>query len=368
MPHDSHPPRAATGFSLWKGIGWTTAIVVGLWVAITAVQRYRMEKLRTEVESRGGRLEGEDLFPGWYIWLRTKTPNGWLAQTVRKLDHSFRRVVHVHVPPGTTLPPNFISRLTCFQQLTRLELSECQLTDADVASLSEFTKLKYLDLSKNPLSDRGLARLDKLVNLEVVVLNETRVGDQVLRQASRLPNLITLMLAGTLASDDGLKDLGTFPKLMVLILSGTRVSDLGLESLRPLPILRVLSVKECAITDRGLATIDDLRFPDMLHLDLSQTQVTADGVSRLHLGKLETLLFPKVAMTDEHWRGLLGMKHLQSIQWDDTVLSRDREPSISSGSRGTLDSFVTNFLFFNGRYIRLPVSQRFPKPATPTAP
>lgn len=367
MPQDSHEPRAATGFTLWKGIGWTTALIVGLWVSITAVQRYRMEKLRSEVESRGGRLEGEDFYPGWYNWLQIKAPSGWPTVMVLKWDRSFRRVVHVHVPPGSTLPPNFISRLTCFQQLTRLELPDCQLTDADLADVSEFTKLKYLDLSRNPISDRGLARLDKLANLEVVVLNETRVGDQVLQQASRLPNLITLMLAGTVASDDGLKDVGAFPKLKVLDLSGTRVSDLGLESLPLLPHLLQLSVNGCSITDRGLAAIDDGRLPDMTALGLSQTQVTADGVVRLRMGKLQSLSFPNVAMTDEHWRGLAGMKRLEYLTWGNTSLYRARSFP-TRGPRVVLDSFIEIPTLPNGRLDRNSPGRRFPQSATPSAP
>lgn len=363
MSQDSHEPDAAPRFSPWRWIGWTAAILVGLWVAISAVHRHRMEKLRTEVESRGGRLEGEEIPPGWYTWLLTKASLGWAQAAHLKLRGNFRRVVHVHVPPGATLPPNFISRLTCFKQLRRFELQDCHLTDADLDGLSEFVNLKYLDLRKNPVSDRGLANLDKLVNLEAIALDETRAGDQVLRQASRLPNLITLSLPQTVVTDEGLKDLGTFPKLRCLLLSGTRISDLGLESLPPLPNLLQLSVNECAITDRGLASIDDARFPALTALGLSQTQVTADGVSRVRSSRLQSYAFPDVAMTDEHWRDLVGLKKLDYVSWGDVELRRREHffPS-RSGRRTRIDSFRTVTTIRDGR--RVPViPEIFPRSA-----
>lgn len=341
MPQDSNDaPPAAPGISLWKWIAWTAAILVGLWVAITAVQRHRMEKLRSEVESRGGRLEADEILPGWYSWLRKKIPNSWAQAAHLKLRGSFRRVVRVHVPSGIAFPPDFISRLTCFKQLKRLELLDCHLTDADLAGLSEFAELRHLDLRKNPVSDRGLSGLDKLLHLEVIALDETRVGDEVLRQALRLPNLITLSLSQTDVSDEGLLDWGASSKLKCLILNGTRISDLGLESLPPLPNLLQLSVNGCAITDRRLAKIDDVRFPVMTSLGLSQTQVTADGVSQLRLNRLQDLSFPSVSMTDEHWRGLAGLKKLDYVQWGNMSLRREEVFPVS-GPRVRLDSFIT---------------------------
>lgn len=339
MSQDSPEPDTAPRFSPWKWIGWSAAILVGLWVAVTAMHRHRMEELRSEVESRNGLLVGAEILPGWYSWLLSKAPSGWARAAHLKLKGNFRRVVHVQILRGTKLPPNFIARLTCFKHLTRLELQQCELTDADLDGLSEFVNLKFLDLRKNPVSDRGLVGLDKLVNLQAIALDETRAGDQVLRQASKLPNLITLGLSQTVVSNQELKELGKFPTLQCLLLNGTRISDVGLESLPPLPNLVQLAINGCAITDRGLATIDDVRFPALMHLGLSQTQVTADGVSRLRLSRLQSLSFPSVSMTDAHWRGLVGLKKLDYVQWGDIPLRRE-EVFPASGSRVRLDSFI----------------------------
>ena len=369
MSQDSHEPIAAPLFSPWKWIAWAAAILVGLWVASTAVDRHRMEQLRTEVESRGGRLEGQELPPGWYHWLVTKVPSDWAKQTAIKLKSNFRRVVAVHLPPGATLPPQFISRLTRFQQINTIDLPGCQLTDLDLEGLPKFTKLKYLDLRENPVTDKGLAQLGELSSLEVIILDETRAGDEVLRQASKLPKLITLMLSKTNVTDAGLGALGTdpasgHPTLKVLFLNGTQISDTGLSLLPPQPALTQLTLEGCAITDRGLGEINDGRFPMLTALNVLETKVTADGISRLRLGHLQSLGFPNVAMTDKHWRGLTGLKKLDYVFWGDASLRRVEEFP-ATGHRLRLDSFRATGVFRSGRRNGLFMGQRFPQSPVP---
>ncbi len=341
MPPDDYEPNNAHSFSLWRWIAWTAALLMGLWVAVTAVDRYQMEKLRTEVESRGGRLEGKEIPPGWYLWLVDHAPNEWLELFVLKFYGNFRRVVAVRVPPGNSLPPQFISRLTRFRQITVIELPNCQLTDPDLEGLSKFTELSFLNLQGNPVSDKGLAPLSKFSSLEVVLLNDTRAGDQVLRQSLSLPKLNTLDL------------------------SRTNVTDAGLSSLRPQPALIGLVFIGCAITDRGLDEFDDAHFPKLVSLHVSETHVTADGISRLRLGQLQSFSFPNVSMTDEHWRGLLEMKKLYYLGWGDVWLHRTAAPMARRLGSPT-DSFVVYSVLRDGRHqlARDPIL-RFPQSSPP---
>ncbi len=343
MSQDSHEPIAARVFSPWKWIAWTVAILVGLWVAITAVDRHQMEKLRTEVESRGGRLEGQEFPPAWYHWLETKAPTDWLRQAVLRLKGNFRRVVSVHVPPGSLLPSQFFSRLSRFQKINWIELPSCQLSDQDFEGLTKFTELGYLDLRGNPVTDKGLAQLSELSSLQVLLLDETHAGDQVLQQAFNMPKLTTLLMSKTKVTDAGLKELGSHaaaarPTLKVLFLNGTQISDEGLNSLLTQPSLTHFSLSGCEITDRGLGAIDDVRFPLLTALDVGETKVTGDGISKLRLDHLQSLSFPDVAMTDEHWRGLTGLKKLDYVTWGDVSLRRV-EVFHATGKRTRLDTF-----------------------------
>ena len=339
MSQDSHESTAVRAFSPWKWIAWTAAILIGLWIATTAVHRHRMEKIRTEVESRGGRLEGNDFYPDWYDWLLTKAPNGWPKEAVLKLKGNFQRVVSVRLPPGVTPPHDLISRLAIFPRLEELVLRDCHLTDADLEGLSKLTALKLLALDGNPVSDRGLADLDKLVVLEYVYLHGTRAGDEVLRDASRIPKLDYLDLTNTDATDAGLSDLGSCPKLSTLMLDNTRVSDSGIASLAPQPSLLCFSLGGCSITDRGLGTIDDDHFPTLGVLNLEKTQVTADGVARLRLNRLGALIISNLPLADEHWRELARMKALFFVQWGEKLLGRESGRS-STGRSFVLDSFI----------------------------
>ena len=362
MPQDDHENPAEPRFSLWRWIAWTAALLVGLWVALTAVDRHQMEKLRTEVESRGGWLQGRNLYPGWYTSLLTKAPNGWPKQAVQKLSGCFLRVVEVRLPPETALPQDFILRLSRFQRVTHLELPYCHLTDADLDGLSKFKELQYLNLSGNDVTDAGLAHLDELPDLRYLIFQRTRVGDGVLFQASRLPNLSCLNVGETSITDAGLRTLATLPNLTALYLGSDQISDTGLASVAPQPSLTQLGLRGSQITDKGLNTIDDVHFPALRHLDIAETQVTAEGVSRLRLSELRGLSFPNVTMTDEHWRDLVGLKTLDYASWGDVELRRREHFWGGGGRRIRIDSFRTVTTIRDGH--RVPViPQIFPRSA-----
>ena len=363
MPDNSDQSNAASRFSPWRWLAWGAAILAGILVASAALDRYRMEKLRAEVESRGGRLEGQLIYPGWYKWLLAKAPQGWARQTVLKLSGNFRRIVTVNVPPGSALPPHFISRLTRFQSLGKLILPGCHLTDSDLDGLSKFSELRILVLRDNPVSDRGFTHWDKLQLLRTIDLQGTRFGDECLSQIVWLPNLSYLDLTNSSVTDAGLRIMGSHPTLRTLFLSGTQVSDGGLNKLATQPQLSQLSLDNCPITDAGLAAIDDRRFPLLVSLDISGTQVTAEGVSRLRLGRLLRYSFPAVSMNDENWHELAGLKKLDYVTWGDVDLRRcEVFPAGGRGRRTRLDAFRTVTITRNGR--RMPASgEIFPKSA-----
>ena len=371
MSQDSHEPITPHSFSPWKWIAWTAAILVGLWVAITAVHRYRMEKVRTEVESRGGRLEGREVFPGWYEWLLEKCPNGWPAAALLKFNGNFQRVVVVHLPPGTTPPHDLIARLIEFREIKQLRLPASQLTDADLDGLSKLTSLQQLNLSGNAVTDRGLAQLANLPELAELELFETRAAGHFLEHSSRWPNLSSINLSHSPVTGEGLARMGSLPNLRFLLLDHSQVSDVGLTSLATQPDLRTLRLDDTLITDKGLAAVDNLRFPKLEVLNVSKTAVTAEGISRLQLSRLKQLYLPQVELSDEHWRELVRMMSLRFVRWGEIDLRREFGLD-ATGRHILLDSFVGVRIINGGRrvfggpprYEQL----RFPKSPAPETP
>lgn len=339
MSHKSHEPLAEHGFSPWRWIAWTLALVLGLWVAIMAVHRHRMEKIRSEVESRGGRLEGEHFSPGWYEWLLAITPGGWPKEAVLKFKGNFQRVTIVHLPPATTPPHDLIARLNAFKQIRELSLPECQLTDDDLDGLSKLTSLRQLNLSGNAVTDRGLAQLANLSELRVLELFETRAAGHFLEHSSRWPELSSLRLSRSPVTGEGLARMGTLPNLRVLLLDHSHVSDLGLTSLAVQPELATLTLDASLITDQGLAAVDDRRFPKLQVLQVGQTAVTANGVSRLQSSGLARLMVPNLELSDEHWRELTRMKKLTLVRLDEVEYWRETKRG-PTGGRIVLDSFI----------------------------
>lgn len=343
MPHDSHEPTVERGVSPWRWIAWTLVLLVSLWVTVAAVHRYQMVKIRSEVESRGGRLEGRELSPGWYRWLEAKAPTDWLKQMAIKGRANFRRVHAVSVPPGSELPPDFVSRLTIFRHVRQLQMANCNLDDRDLERLPEFRELTYLNLSGNRVSDNGVVGLDRLPLLRTLELAETRVGDGVLRQLSSHPSLVSVNVSGTLVTDDGLRAMGSPRRLCYLYLSGTRVSDSGLAALNTQPYLKLLELTGCPISDRGLQEINDARFPSLNTLHLKDTQVTADGIATMKVNSprdLKWLNFPNVPMENHHWESLAAIKSLVRLTWGDVQLRRGYTRSAKTRrSLLPLDSF-----------------------------
>jgi len=138
-----------------------------------------------------------------------------------------------------------------------------RVTDAGLKYLRGLTNLQYLDLRCNPITDAGLAYLSELVNLGTLNLSDTHI------------------------TDAGLEHLKTLTKLQDLLLHNTRITDSGLQHLKALKNLQSLDVSstcgpvgDMQITDAGLKHLEAL--PNLWNLELWGTQVSREGVNRLH--------------------------------------------------------------------------------------
>lgn len=140
--------------------------------------------------------------------------------------------------------------------LQALNLSGCQIKDADLVHLRGLTWLEDLDLSCNRFTGVGLVHLGGMLLLERLDLYGGDLTDEGLGHLPTLPSLRELSLAIHFELTDGaLAHLNKFSALEDLNLRSTPVGDGGIDHLKRLKALR--------------------------YLDISYTRFSRDGADRL---------------------------------------------------------------------------------------
>jgi tetratricopeptide (TPR) repeat protein len=161
------------------------------------------------------------------------------------------------------------------------DLSQTQITEAELWSLAGLTEIKELNLSDTQLTDAGLEHLKGLTRLRLLWLNGTQVSDAGLLRLKNLTELELLGLTKTRITDAGLEHLKGLTKLKYLLLGRTRITDVGLEHLKELTNLEGLSLIRAKVTDEGV---------DMLQQSLPSCRIIADPF--LRQSKPRKTLFP----------------------------------------------------------------------------
>jgi hypothetical protein len=167
--------------------------------------------------------------------------------------------------------------VAAFDQLEKLDLQSCPVTDAGLAHLKRLKQLKSLNLDccRN-VTDAGMEHLKELPQLQTLVLDGTRVTDAGLEPLEGLPELQGLFLYGV--TDAGLEHVARMPHLRRLSIGG-EVTDAGLEHLAGLTKLEELNLTTCqGIYDAGLEQLRGLA--QLKKLQLPQ-RITVNGVEKL---------------------------------------------------------------------------------------
>jgi hypothetical protein len=161
----------------------------------------------------------------------------------------------VVVPAGKRRDLRPLTKLAPWD-LQALNLSRCEIKDADLVYLRGLTWLEDLDLSCNRFTGVGLGHLGGMLLLKRLDLYGGDLTDEGLGHLPALPSLRELSLAIHFALTDGaLVHLNKFPALEELSLGNTPVGDGGIDYLKRLKALR--------------------------HLDISYTRFSRDGADRL---------------------------------------------------------------------------------------
>ena len=159
--------------------------------------------------------------------------------------------------------------------------------------------------------DTTLNRLHRMPTLREVDLRGSDVTGEGLRHLTRLADLEQLWLGATGISDSDLVHVSKMAKLKVLSLAGTKLTDQGMEKLRNLTLLGSLDLSYTGIGDGGVKI---LRGHTALgDLNLSSTQITDSGLAHLRGLDLYSLDLTYTRITNSGLAYLAGMSSLRSL-------------------------------------------------------
>ncbi|HKA05900.1 MAG TPA: hypothetical protein VKD71_01500, partial [Gemmataceae bacterium] len=193
-----------------------------------------------------------------------------------------------------------LHRLAGLTELQSIVLTDCQVTNADLAQVGGLGTLKELvvraDAEAGRVTDAGLAHLVKLTRLE------------------------RLTLAGQPVTDAGLAHLGELTALKEVGFAGTRITGTGFAYLR-----KSTSLEEIhgigAPTDLGMAHLP--HFKRLTYVDLGDgLNVTDAGLKHLAgLAHLENVIAHNSRLTDDGLKALTGLTRLRTLGVDGTGLT-----------------------------------------------
>ena len=194
--------------------------------------------------------------------------------------------------------------------LTKLDLSNKNLTDSDLTNLAQMTSLKYLDLRGNPITD--LSPLAELTALEDLSMACDQVSD--LTPLSGLVNLERLRLAGDESSTGQFSDLtplAGLTKLKELHLPANGPKSLaGMEGMKDLEDLAIISGSSSLCTVQDITALSGLTQVKELHLQ-------AVGISDLTpLAGMTQMQSMQIggSLSISDLSPLAGMIHLQEFE------------------------------------------------------
>ena len=153
-----------------------------------------------------------------------------------------------------------------------------RLTNQCFAELAQHTAPSWLMLSGPSLTDEGLIALEGK-QFPTLILTDTGITDQAFASLAKIQGLDHLDLTGAKVSGLGLKLLPAELKLRTLDLSRNPLTPEGIELVAKTPC-EDLTLFETQLTDEQLLLFVDR--DDLTNLNVSSTQVTADGVKAFY--------------------------------------------------------------------------------------
>jgi hypothetical protein len=222
----------------------TTVLIAAAYVAASIWIPYSRElRIVRRIEAMGGEVETNVCLPEW-IQERV----GWYR----------------------------LQQYEVFDRVTAVDLHLVDVSDSDLAILSDLSNLECLMLGRRNAWD---VRWDRIAGPTpgdpAEFEGRKRITDEGLAQLMSLRKLHVLSLDGTAVTDDGMLTLAAHPRLGRIALDDTCIADAGLLALASLPRLEKLTICDTRATNAGLAQL--VRSKQLEWLDSRGTQITSEG-------------------------------------------------------------------------------------------
>jgi len=153
------------------------------------------------------------------------------------------------------------------------------VTDEDLAGITNPENIRNLSLGRTSVTDKGLAHLAGCKNLQWLDLSLTATTDDGLKHFAAASGLKQLFLEGTKVTDTSLPLIASFKQLEELDLANLAITDEGLAAIANLRTLKVLYLTGSPITDEGLAHLRNLK--QLQQLEKEGTKITPEGLKKL---------------------------------------------------------------------------------------
>lgn len=184
------------------------------------------------------------------------------------------------------------------EQLTELDLSQNQITDEGLREISRLKQLRTLNLSYNKITKNGAAEIARLTELNMLNMANNPIKDAGLAHLSQLKSLTSLDVVGTQGSDVGIQKLAVLEQLTSLRVGDERITDESLEQFKSWKRLINLTLFRCQVTPTGAMALSESE--SLAALELYGEQITDDFVYELGaLAPLQQLKLHDSEITDE---------------------------------------------------------------------
>jgi hypothetical protein len=181
----------------------------------------------------------------------------------------------------TSVTDDAFPSITRLKHLKRLVMGSTEVTNSGITQLSGLTELEHLELSKTRITDKGLIPVAKMQNLSVLNLSDDNIGDEGIVYVSKLPRLTVLHLTRSKMTDETLKSLAKMRTLSRLSINGTKITNQGIKNLAS-GHLGDIDLASTHINDGCVPSLCKL---PLLHLNVTDTQITPDGIAQIQIAK-----------------------------------------------------------------------------------
>lgn len=232
------------------------AVILGLMTSFAVAEEENLDesKAMEKIKLLGGKISRDDKLPGRPVVEVSFKQNKKFSYRYLRLLKPFSELTTLNVS-GTQITDAGMLEIGKFTSLTSLYISKAEISDVGVKELRHLNNLTTLNIVGNKITDEGLKSIGELTQLERLHIGRSDVTEVGLKELNNLKNLRELNLANASLNDACVKELSQFTSLTILLLGSNEMTDAGLDELSNLKNLKLLEYIPNKTTSTGEATL-----------------------------------------------------------------------------------------------------------------